>query len=147
MNTFIEKQYKVYKAKNTIYGNSFVDSLKKWGDIAFAVRVEDKIKRIKQMINNTFDEELKIIGNESLLDTVKDLFNYCSMFFSYYSNKPIIDTMKELYTDNNLWKMILCKRFGDKQEYILNPESENDMDLFNRILNLLDKIIKIEDGE
>jgi hypothetical protein len=146
MNTFIEKQYKVYKAKNALYGNSFAESLNKWGNIAFAVRIEDKINRIKQLTSsNILDEELLIVNNESLLDTVKDLFNYCSMFFSYYSGKEVIDCMREIYVDKNLLKMILFKRYGDNQKYILDSDREDDVVLFDKIVSLLCKIIIIEE--
>ena len=50
-------------------------SLDEFGAIAFVVRASDKMERLKQLIKS----EAKV-KNESFMDTVKDLANYCIMY-------------------------------------------------------------------
>lgn len=64
-----------YERKNTDYGNSFEESLDEFGAIAFVVRADDKMRRLKQLVNNPAK-----VKDESFEDTVKDLANYCIMF-------------------------------------------------------------------
>ena len=71
-----------YERKNTDYGNSFEESLDEFGAIAFVVRADDKMRRLKQLVNN--DAHVK---DESFEDTVKDLANYCIMF-AMWRDKP-----------------------------------------------------------
>jgi len=65
----------IYTLKNADYGDSFVKSLDEFGAIAFVVRASDKMERLKQLIKS----EAKV-KNESFMDTVKDLANYCIMY-------------------------------------------------------------------
>ncbi len=66
----------LYQRKNTDYGNSFSESLDEWGPVAFAVRADDKMRRIKQLIMSGKQE----VADEALIDSVTDLCNYCRMF-------------------------------------------------------------------
>lgn len=75
----LDKLYKVFQLKNAAYGNSFMNSIKKYGLIAAIVRISDKIERINTLINNpTLDT-----NNESLQDSYEDLINYCIMTLVY----------------------------------------------------------------
>lgn len=65
---------KIYKAKNNDYGNSFSESYKEWGVIAAVVRMDDKMRRIKQLVKN--DPQVE---SERLYDSVLDLANYSIM--------------------------------------------------------------------
>lgn len=65
----------VYKAKNADYGDSFRESYKEWGAVSAVVRMDDKMRRIKQLIKNNDPQ----VTEESLTDSVLDLANYSIM--------------------------------------------------------------------
>lgn len=78
----VSKLRDTYERKNTDYGNSFEESLDEFGAIAFVVRADDKMRRLKQLVNNPAK-----VKDESFEDTVKDLANYCIMF-AMWRDKP-----------------------------------------------------------
>lgn len=65
---------KTYAAKNHDYGNSFDDSLDKFGLIASIVRMGDKMNRLESLTK----KEAKV-KDESIKDTLLDLANYAIM--------------------------------------------------------------------
>lgn len=65
---------KTYAVKNHDYGNSFNNSLDKFGLIASIVRMGDKMNRIESLIT----KEAKV-KDESIKDTLLDLASYCVM--------------------------------------------------------------------
>ena len=65
---------KTYAAKNHDYGNSFEESLDEFGLVASAVRLGDKMNRIKSLIK----KEARV-KDESIKDTLLDLANYAIM--------------------------------------------------------------------
>ena len=64
----------LYRRKNADYGDSFGKSWDEEGYHAFTVRGGDKMNRIKQLFKN----EAKV-SDESIIDTLRDLANYCIM--------------------------------------------------------------------
>ena len=60
------------RKKNEAYGNSFDDTYQKFGLIAVAVRLYDKVNRLAALANGAKNE----VTDESVLDTVKDLAGY-----------------------------------------------------------------------
>lgn len=64
-----------YEAKNHDYGDSFTESLDKWGLLAAVVRESDKVNRLGSLANQS--EIAKV--NENLYDTALDLANYAVM--------------------------------------------------------------------
>ncbi|MED3738080.1 nucleotide modification associated domain-containing protein [Virgibacillus pantothenticus] len=64
----------IYKAKNADYGNSFAESYKEWGITSAVVRMDDKMRRLKQLVK--YDAKVK---SESIEDTLLDLANYSIM--------------------------------------------------------------------
>lgn len=72
-----ERMAEVYAAKNHDYGNSFGESVQEFGLIAAAVRMNDKMKRIKSFAK-LCPEAMKVKG-ESIEDTLLDLANYAVM--------------------------------------------------------------------
>lgn len=64
----------IYKSKNHDYGDSFGESFEEWGTVAAVVRMDDKMRRIKQLAKTN---DAKV--NESLADSVLDLANYSIM--------------------------------------------------------------------
>jgi hypothetical protein len=98
---FIRDRVLVYLKKNHDYGDSFVNSLDTHGDIAFVVRAEDKISRVASLIKTGKSE----VRDESMRDTVLDLFNYTAMFRAWKCElrtlQGILDCMYDL-TDLSL---------------------------------------------
>lgn len=68
------KMAETYRAKNHDYGDSFGQSMKEFGLVAAAVRMNDKMNRFKTLINK--DAQVK---DESIRDTLMDLANYAIM--------------------------------------------------------------------
>lgn len=65
---------KTYAAKNHDYGNSFDQSLDKFGLIASIVRMNDKINRLETLASKRAE-----VKDESIEDTLLDLANYSIM--------------------------------------------------------------------
>lgn len=76
-------QFKTFITKNKNYGNSFEESLNKYGLIAGLTRISDKFNRLETLIIN--NEQGTV--DESLYDTLLDLSNYATMLAAYISNK------------------------------------------------------------
>ena len=67
---------RIYEKKNHDYGDSFGTSIKTLGVIAAVTRIYDKMQRI---ISLTKSNEKPQVTDESLLDTLMDMANYCIM--------------------------------------------------------------------
>ena len=76
MKTQYDGQYDTFCRKNHDYGNSFEESLDKFGIIASLVRMQDKMLRLQSLTDNSKTQQ---VGSESLLDTLEDLSNYAAM--------------------------------------------------------------------
>ena len=74
----------LYSAKNADYGNSFDKTLDELGPIAGYVRMSDKMNRLKTLV---VDEKDRVIEDESVEDTLKDLASYAIMTAVWLSNK------------------------------------------------------------
>lgn len=66
-NTFVKK--------NTDYGNSFGESYEEWGLVAAVVRMDDKMRRLKQLTKGNEAQ----VKDESIRDTLMDMANYAIM--------------------------------------------------------------------
>jgi len=62
-----------YKKKNADYGNSFSETIQEFGYIPAVARINDKVKRMKNIVKG----QKMNIENESLRDTLLDTANYC----------------------------------------------------------------------
>lgn len=82
MRKALSKMGDVFAAKNKKYGNSFEISLDKYGIIAALTRISDKFNRFENLIINND----KGTDDESLLDTLLDMANYCVMTAIYLKN-------------------------------------------------------------
>lgn len=63
-----------YIAKNADYGNSFEEQYKEHGLLSAVIRLDDKMRRLKQLSKN----EVKV-KSESVKDTLLDMANYAVM--------------------------------------------------------------------
>lgn len=68
----------ISEEKNKLYGNN---SLKLFNGIAILSRINDKIMRINNMIENNINDK------ESIEDSLKDLINYSIYYIMYKRNK------------------------------------------------------------
>ena len=76
MKTQYDGQYDTFCRKNHDYGNSFEESLDKFGIISSLVRMQDKMLRLESL---TDESKTQQVSSESLLDTLEDLSNYAAM--------------------------------------------------------------------
>lgn len=65
---------KTYEAKNHDYGNSFEQSLDKFGLVASVVRLGDKMNRVESLTKKKAQ-----VKDESIKDTLLDMANYAIM--------------------------------------------------------------------
>ena len=72
---------KTYAAKNHDYGNSFDQSLNKFGLIASIVRMNDKMNRFETLASKKAE-----VKNESVEDTLLDLANYSILTVMWLRN-------------------------------------------------------------
>ena len=61
----------LFKKKNKDYGDSFAE----YGSIGVLIRIGDKLKRLQTIENN----KINLVEEESVRDTLIDLFNYSAM--------------------------------------------------------------------
>ena len=58
--------------KNKDYNGAFSKSLKEYGNVAYFLRIDDKLNRLKNLMLNNTNVEV----NESVEDTLKDIIGY-----------------------------------------------------------------------
>lgn len=78
LGKIFEEMFSTYVKKNADYGNSFEKSIEKFGLVASAVRLSDKLERFSNLICN--DAQVK---DESIEDTLLDMANYAAMTVLY----------------------------------------------------------------
>ena len=70
--------------KNNDYGNSATQTYEEYGDVAFFIRISDKINRLKSLTINNKTQEVK---DESIEDTVKDIIGYCLLYLEWKNSE------------------------------------------------------------
>ena len=65
---------KIYRDKNSDYGDSFVKVRKEFPN-AILIRLSDKLNRLKTL----YSGKEQMVQDESIIDTLLDLANYCIM--------------------------------------------------------------------
>lgn len=75
-NEIINSNQELFKMKNNDYGCSYED----FGLLGIIVRLNDKINRIKVIINKKTEQKVK---DENIKETINDLYNYCVIGLSY----------------------------------------------------------------
>jgi glutaredoxin 2 len=73
-NKVINEIHDTYIRKNEDYGNSFEEQFNEYGLLSALIRLDDKMRRLKQLSK----QEAKV-KDESTRDTVLDLANYAIM--------------------------------------------------------------------
>lgn len=67
----IAEMLDTYKKKNADYGNSFAETIQEFGYIPAVARINDKLKRVKNMVKGN---EMNV--NESMRDNLMDIAVY-----------------------------------------------------------------------
>ena len=68
----LKEMQELYDRKNHDYGNSFSETIQEFGFTPAIARINDKFKRVKQMVKG---EQMQV--NESIRDNLIDIANYC----------------------------------------------------------------------
>lgn len=77
------KMFNTYLRKNRDYGNSFDQSLDKWGLSVAAIRLGDKLNRFESFVKNgSF-----AVNDEGVRDTLADMATYAIMTIMYLNGK------------------------------------------------------------
>lgn len=71
MKQIQEEAYNLFKQKNTDYGDAFST----YGTVGVIVRIGDKLQRMSNIHKNG----ITLVQDESLRDTLLDLYNYSAM--------------------------------------------------------------------
>lgn len=69
----LAEMFDTYKKKNADYGNSFGETIQEFGYIPAVARINDKVKRMKNIVKG----QKMNIENESLRDALLDTSVYC----------------------------------------------------------------------
>ena len=81
MNEFLDilkPVAELLKRKNTDYGGSYDELRDKFGEVAFIIRLHDKLARLK-----TLNAQKARVNDESIEDTIKDIIGYCTLELRY----------------------------------------------------------------
>lgn len=78
----IEEIHETFKIKNADYGNSFGEQYEEYGILSAVIRLDDKMRRLKQLMKQEAQ-----VKDESIRDTVLDLANYAIMTVMELDNK------------------------------------------------------------
>lgn len=81
LNNITNQVQELLIKKNSDYGNSYFELRSEFGNVAFIVRIVDKIARLKTLIKN----QAKVEETEE--DTIKDIIYYRK----YYGGKDGMD--------------------------------------------------------
>jgi hypothetical protein len=68
----LKEMQELYEKKNHDYGNSFSETIQEFGFTPAIARINDKLKRVKQMVKG---EQMQV--DESMRDNLIDIANYC----------------------------------------------------------------------
>lgn len=74
----------IYEKKNADYGNSFSDSVERYGYIAGIVRMSDKFHRIENLL---LGDNEALVNDESACDSLLDLAAYSLMMAIEVKNR------------------------------------------------------------
>lgn len=79
----IAEMLNTYKKKNADYGNSFAETIHEFGFIPAVARINDKLKRVKNIVKGK-DMNIK---DESMRDNLMDIANYCVLTIMELDNQ------------------------------------------------------------
>lgn len=66
--------------KNNDYGDSATQTYDEYGDVAYFIRLADKINRLKSL---TINNKTQQVNDESVEDTVRDIIGYSLLYLEW----------------------------------------------------------------
>lgn len=81
--TVTDEMLDMYIKKNADYGNSFAETIREFGYIPAVARINDKVKRMKNIVKG----QKMNIENESLRDALLDTSVYCILTIMELDNQ------------------------------------------------------------
>ena len=81
--SILRKMNTLYRCKNNDYGNSFNQTMDKFGILSSIIRINDKVNRLNNLVDPTKQVQIK----ETIEDTLLDLANYCVMTLAYLKDE------------------------------------------------------------
>lgn len=119
--------------KNRAYGTSVNDTYKDYGITAYAIRLQDKVNRLKTLIKNPDISK----GDEKIEDTLMDLAGYAILAVTQLRNEKEHYNGLVTFAESELNILLeQAKKEGD--------ESASMQDLFNK--NILDVVRTFSEG-
>ena len=79
----LSEMFDTYKKKNADYGNSFSETIQEFGYIPAVARINDKVKRAKNIVKG----QKMNIESESLRDNLMDIACYCVLTITELDNQ------------------------------------------------------------
>ena len=73
--------------KDKDYNRAFSKTIKEYGNVAYFLRIDDKLNRIKNLLLNNNNAEI----NESVEDTLKDIVGYTLLMLKEIKNRRHIN--------------------------------------------------------
>ena len=92
------KMAETYEKKNADYGNSFEETIKKWGPNIALARIDDKLNRVNSLLKSEAQ-----VKDESIEDTLMDLSTYAIMTLMALkkSGNRVLDTKPTTTVNEN----------------------------------------------
>lgn len=66
--------------KNNDYGDSATQTYDEYGDVAYFIRLADKVNRLKSL---TINNKTQQVNDESIEDTVRDIIGYSLLYLEW----------------------------------------------------------------
>ena len=73
--------------KDKDYNRAFLKTIKEYGNVAYFLRIDDKLNRLKNLLLNNNNAEI----NESVEDTLKDIVGYTLLMLKEIKNRRHIN--------------------------------------------------------
>ena len=96
----LTRLHDIYKQKNALYGDSTTSTFKKFGMLSYAVRLNDKLKRLHSLVLDK--DGIEGTNDESMVDTLLDMANYAVLaVMDLESSRPTQDELDKQYFNEN----------------------------------------------
>lgn len=79
----LQEMRELYEKKNSDYGNSFTETIQEFGFVPAVARINDKVKRMKNIVKG---QEMNV-KEETFRDCLMDCANYCVLTLMEIENK------------------------------------------------------------
>lgn len=79
----LQEMRELYEKKNSDYGNSFNETIQEFGFVPAVARINDKVKRMKNIVKG---QEMNVKG-ETFRDALLDTSVYCVLTLMEIENK------------------------------------------------------------